>query len=150
MKTANKIIIVAIGSVIGIFLFYTIMNLYGLYYLKNAKPVETQLNLLDKTTKDEVPLKDVISVFPIGESKVYFEAKDKNGTLKIDSKEFNELIENQEKLIGKTKFTVVIKATEHAKYKDMVDLLDKLAFLKIKRYSILGITDEEKNRIKNL
>lgn len=96
-----------------------------------------------------VPLEDIIALFPIGESNVYFEVKDKNGILKIDSKEFVSLIKNQEKTIGKNKFTVALKSTENAKYKDMVDLLDKLSFLNIKRFSILGITEEENNRIKS-
>ena len=109
-----------------------------------------QLNMPDKTDMEEIPLKDALTVFPIGESKFYFEAKDKNGTLTIDSKEFTSLIENQEKIIGKSKFTVVIKATENAKYKDMVDLLDKLTFLKIKRYSITQISEAETKRINAL
>jgi biopolymer transport protein ExbD len=150
MKTTKQIIIVAIGSMIGIFLFYTLVNLYSLFQVYK-KPVVTQLNMPDDTTnQEEIPLKNVLTVFPIGESKVYFEAKDKNGTLKIDSKEFNELVENQEKNIGKPKFTVVIKATENAKYKDMVDLLDKLAYLKIRRYSINQITETENARINAL
>lgn len=154
MKTTKKIIIVAIGSMLGILLFYTLVNLYSLHQLNtiiNAKPIVKQLNMPDDTTnREEISLKDIIAVFPIGESKVYFEAKDKNGKLKIDSKEFISLIENQEKIIGKNKFTVVIKATENAKYKDMVDLLDKLASLKIKRYSILQITETETARINAL
>jgi biopolymer transport protein ExbD len=149
MKSTKIIILIAIGSMIGLFLYHALVYFITLSTI--PKPVVKQLNMPDDTTnREEIPLKNIISVFPIGESKVYFEAKDKNGTLKIDSKEFNELIENQEKLIGKTKFTVVIKATQNAKYKDMVDLLDKLSFLKIKRYSISSITDAETAKINAL
>ena len=139
---------IAIGSMIGLFLYQALVYLITSSTI--TKPIVREINMPDDTTnQEEIPLKNVLTVFPIGESKVYFEAKDKNGTLKIDSKEFNELVENQKKIIGKPKFTVVIKATENAKYKDMVDLLDKLAFLRITRYSIVGIAEDENKRIKS-
>ena len=153
MNSTKKIVIIAIGVTIGTFLFYTLMNLYNLHQLKvlaTMKPVVTQINFPDKSNNEEaVRLKDVILVFPIGESKIYFEAKDKNGILKIDSDAFNSLIKNQEKLIGKTKFTIVVKAPEKAQYKDMVDLLDKLSALSIKRYSIVQITKDDNKRIES-
>ncbi len=149
MKNNYKLII----GLLLLFIFTT-----TIYFVQKAyhrlkilqQPIANTVNIPDNSDKIAITVKDVISIFPIGDSKVYFEAKDKNGTIKIDSKEFNELIENQEKLIGKTKFTVVIKTTQNAKYKDMVDLLDKLAFLKIKRYSFLPITDTETEKINAL
>ena len=149
MKTTHKLIIGFLILFIFTATFYFAQIAYNIWSI-SQKPVVMQLNMPDKTDMEEIPLKDALTVFPIGESKFYFEAKDKNGTLTIDSKEFTSLIENQEKIIGKSKFTVVIKATENAKYKDMVDLLDKLTFLKIKRYSITQISEAETKRINAL
>ena len=45
-------------------------------------------------------------------------------------------------------FTVVIKSTHKAKYRNMVDLLDEMTITNNKHYAIVGITDEDKKRIK--
>ena len=149
MKTTYKLII---GFLLLFILSVTFYFVQKVYYLREAltKTVLKPINLPDGSDKVQAPLKDFITIFPIGNSNIYFEAKDKSGILKIDSKEFVSFIENQEKIIGKSKFTVVIKATEKAQYKDMVDLLDKLSFLGIKRYAILGITDAETAKINSL
>jgi biopolymer transport protein ExbD len=146
MKNTYKLIIGFLILFIFTVTFYFAKRAYKAWDILQ-KPLATQLNMPNDTNREKMPLKDFITIFLIGKSKVYFEAKDKSGTLKIDSKGFNLLIENQEKIIGKTTFTVIIKATKNAKYKDMVDILDKLALLEIKRFSILGIAEDDNKRI---
>lgn len=148
MKTSHKIIIGLLLLFILSVTFFFARRAYNAWETL-TKPLTFSMTLPNGSDTTSVPLENIITLFPIGESNVYFEVKDKNGILKIDSKEFVSLIKNQEKTIGKNKFTVALKSTENAKYKDMVDLLDKLSFLNIKRFSILGITEEENNRIKS-
>ena len=146
MKTSYKLIIGLLVLFIFTVTFYFAQTAYNTWQVFQ-KPIVNPINLPDGSETIPVPSTDIITIFPIGNSDVYFETKDKSGILKIDSKEFTSLIENQEKIIGKSKFTIVIKSTKTAKYKDMVDLLDELTLLKIKRYSILGIADDENKRI---
>ncbi|MEY4538773.1 MAG: hypothetical protein RLZZ306_530 [Bacteroidota bacterium] len=148
MKTSYKLII---GFLLLFILSVTFYFAQKVYYIRETltKPLSQSLTLPDGSDKTPLPLKDIITVFPIGDLKIYFEAKDEKGILKIDSKEFNSLIKNQEKLIGKAKFTVVIKATEKAQYKDMVDLLDKFQIIGTKRYAIYEITKDETKRIES-
>ena len=148
MKNSHKIIIGLLLLLIFSVTSFFARRAYNAWEIL-TKPISKSMTLPNGSDTTSVPLKNIITLFPIGESNVYFEVKDKNGILKIDSKEFVSLIKNQEKVIEKNKFTVVLKSTENAKFKDMLDLLDKISFLGIKRYSILGITEEENNRTKS-
>ena len=148
MKTNHKLIIGILLLFIFSATFYFSQKAYKGWKVLHETIVKPT-NFPDGFNETTIPSKDIITIFPIGDLKVYFEAKDKNGTLKIDSKDFVSFIEYQEKVIGKAKFTVVIKATENATYKDMVDLLDKLSALGNKRYSIAGINEEENKRVES-
>lgn len=144
MKTTYKLIIGLLLLFILSVTFYFVQKVYN-YHETLTKQLVKLITLPDDSDKVPVLLKDLFTLFPIGNSKVYFEGKDKNGILKIDSKKFVSFLENQEKLIGKSKFSIVIKATEKAQYKDMVDLLDKFQIIGTKSYAISEIIKDEKN-----
>lgn len=46
--------------------------------------------------------------------------------------------------------TVIIKPTNQAKYKNVVDALDEMNICNVKRYALVDVTDVELNKIKNL
>jgi hypothetical protein len=45
-------------------------------------------------------------------------------------------------------FTVIIKSTDKAKYRNMVDLLDEMTITNNRHYAIVAITDEDKKHLK--
>lgn len=149
MKTTNKIIIVAIVSIVGL---YFITQAYFVVQTL-TKPVVMELNLPDggesENSTTTVKSSETMNIFPCGGSKVYYEIEKDSGFFKINSTEFRTFLLNQKKNIGEN-FTIVIKATKNAQYKDMVDILDECAITGNKRYAILKITDSEDKKIEIL
>ena len=149
MKKNYKILLGFLLIFIFSVIFYFVQRAYYAFNnLANMKePTVNSMNFPDSSDDMTLPTKDFVTVFPMVKSNVYFEAKGINSFETIDSQEFASFLENQEKAIGKNKFIVVIKSSKNAKYRDMVDLLDKLSALSIKRYMIVEITKEEENKI---
>ncbi|WP_044173078.1 ExbD/TolR family protein [Flectobacillus major] len=120
-----------------------------------AKPVTMQLSMPDKTeTKDTSPVKlsETLTVCP-DENKVYYYqgipgASD--AVLQVtdySDKGIRQILFDFKKRIGNN-FTIVIKATKGAKYKNMVDMLDECAITDNKRYALLEIDPATEEMIK--
>ncbi len=120
-----------------------------------AKPVVMQLNMPDKTEKDEkseVKMSETLTVIPDSTKVYYYQGLPTDATtqlLKTDysNKGIRTVLFDMKKRIG-TNFTIVIKAAKGAKYKNMVDLLDECAITGNKRYAILGIDPSSEELIK--
>ena len=121
-----------------------------------AKPVTMQLNMPDKNddSKETSPVKmsETLTICP-DSSKVYFyqgipgEAGVQVETADYSDKGIRQTLFDFKKRIG-ANFTIVIKATKSAKYKNMVDLLDECAITDNKRYAILEIDPATESMIK--
>jgi biopolymer transport protein ExbD len=120
-----------------------------------AKPVVMQLNMPDKTeTKDTSPVKmsETLTVIPDAEKVYYYQGLPTDATtqlLKTDysNKGIRTILFDMKKRIGDN-FTIVIKASKGAKYKNMVDLLDECTITGNKRYAILEIDPDSEALIK--
>lgn len=117
-----------------------------------AKPVTMQLSMPDKTeTKETSPVKasETLTVLPDENKVYYYQGKPGDATTVVQVTDYSDqgirqVLFRLKKQIGQN-FTIVIKATKGAKYKNMVDLLDECAITDNKRYALLEITpiDEE-------
>ena len=85
MKTTYKLIIGLLLLFILSVTFYFVQKVYNRHETLTKQLVKL-ITLPDGSDKVPVLLKDLLTLFPIGNSKVYFEGKYKNGILKIDSK----------------------------------------------------------------
>lgn len=129
------------------------------------KPQAMELNMPDKTIDNQdQPIKashsltlilgknDKISWF-VGTPK---EAKEGNtlaqtdfsseGVRKVIMEQTQKMGYNQEKKLYN--IVIVIKSTDEAKYKNMVDILDEMHITSSKRYAIVDLLPEEKELIK--
>ena len=120
-----------------------------------AKPVVMQLNMPDKTEKDEkseVKMSETLTVIPDSTKVYYYQGLPNDATtqlLKTDysNKGIRTVLFDMKKRIGDN-FTIVIKASKGAKYKNMVDLLDECSITGNKRYAILGIDPSSEELVK--
>jgi biopolymer transport protein ExbD len=117
------------------------------------KPVTMQLSMPDKTTDNASDIREseTLTVILDKENKVYYYQgipTDPNVILKttnFSDKGIRQILFNYKTKIGKN-FTVVIKATDQAHYRNMVDLLDELAITNNKQYAIVNtLTTNEQN-----
>jgi biopolymer transport protein ExbD len=67
------------------------------------------------------------------------ELKDKKETVKMSDEDFNK--QRSEIIADKSSPIVLIKATDVASYKNLIDILDEMAICNIGRYAIVDITD---------
>ena len=120
-----------------------------------AKPVVMQLNMPDKTETEEkspVKMSETLTVIPDAEKVYYYQGLPTDATtqlLKTDysNKGIRTILFDMKKRIGDN-FTIVIKASKGAKYKNMVDLLDECVITGNKRYAILEIDPDSEALIK--
>ncbi len=120
-----------------------------------AKPVVMQLNMPDKTETEEkspVKMSETLTVIPDAEKVYYYQGLPTDATtqlLKTDysNKGIRTILFDMKKRIGDN-FTIVIKASKGAKYKNMVDLLDECTITGNKRYAILEIDPDSEALIK--
>ena len=120
-----------------------------------AKPVVMQLNMPDKTEKDEksqVKMSETLTVIPDSTKVYYYQGLPTDATTQLlatdySNKGIRTVLFDMKKRIG-TNFTIVIKAAKGAKYKNMVDLLDECSITGNKRYAILGIDPSSEELIK--
>lgn len=111
-----------------------------------AKPVTMQLNMPDKTdTKETSPVKlsETLTVSP-DENKVYYyqgiptEAGTVMQVTDYSATGIRKVLADLKAKVG-SNFTIVIKPTKKAKYRNMIDLLDECAITNNKRYALLEI-----------
>lgn len=120
-----------------------------------AKPVTMQLNMPDKTdTKETSPVKlsETLTVCP-DENKVYYyqgiptEAGTVMQVTNYSETGIRKVIANLKAKVGNN-FTIVIKPTRGAKYRNMIDMLDECAITNNKRYALLEIDPDTEALIK--
>ncbi|MBO0949947.1 ExbD/TolR family protein [Fibrella forsythiae] len=123
-----------------------------------SKPSSMTLNVPDKTQKEETePLKasNVMTVFLGKDNKAYYimgKAASEDPEVKTVSMGYDlrKAIQESAKLAPADKFVVVLKPTKESTYKNMVDILDEMAIIKIKRYALVDVlTDDEKALLKD-
>ncbi|MFD3407067.1 biopolymer transporter ExbD [Aquirufa sp. HETE-83D] len=120
-----------------------------------AKPVTMQLNMPDKTdTKETSPVKlsETLTVCP-DENKVYYyqgiptEAGTVMQVTNYSDTGIRKVIADLKAKVGNN-FTIVIKPTKKAKYRNMIDMLDECAITNNKRYALLEIDPDTEALIK--
>ena len=120
-----------------------------------AKPVTMQLNMPDKTdTKETSPVKlsETLTVCP-DETKVYYyqgiptEAGTVMQVTNYSETGIRKVITDLKAKVG-TNFTIVIKPTKKAKYRNLIDMLDECAITNNKRYALLEIDPDTEALIK--
>ncbi|MCE4215869.1 ExbD/TolR family protein [Aquirufa antheringensis] len=120
-----------------------------------AKPVTMQLNMPDKTdTKETSPVKlsESLTVCP-DENKVYYyqgiptEAGTVMQVTNYSETGIRKVIADMKAKVGNN-FTIVIKPTKKAKYRNMIDMLDECAITNNKRYALLEIDPDTEALIK--
>jgi biopolymer transport protein ExbD len=120
-----------------------------------AKPVTMQLNMPDKTdTKETSPVKlsETLTVCP-DENKVYYyqgiptEAGTVMQVTNYSETGIRKVIADLKAKVGNN-FTIVIKPTKNAKYRNMIDMLDECAITNNKRYALLEIDPDTEALIK--
>jgi len=115
------------------------------------KPVTMQLNMPVKDEIDRCILRcsESLNVVIDGDNKVYYYQGTENQ--KVQKTDFSangirQVLFDYKRKIGNV-FTVVIKSTDKAKYRNMVDLLDEMTITNNRRYAIVGITKEDEKLI---
>jgi biopolymer transport protein ExbD len=120
-----------------------------------AKPVTMQLNMPDKTdTKETSPVKlsETLTVCP-DENKVYYyqgiptEAGTVMQVTNYSETGIRKVIADLKAKVGNN-FTIVIKPTKNAKYRNMIDMLDECAITNNKRYALLEIDPDTEALLK--
>lgn len=120
-----------------------------------AKPVVMELNMPDKTETEEkspVKMSETLTVIPDAEKVYYYQGLPTDATTQIQKTDYSNkgirtILFDLKKRIGDN-FTIVIKASKGAKYKNMVDLLDECVITGNKRYAILEIDPDSEALIK--
>jgi len=70
------------------------------------------------------------------------------GGRSVSNSETDKLIEDGSKMFTKDSLVVVIKPTEEASYKATIDILNKMSINKIEKYSMTGLSKQEKEFLK--
>ena len=123
-----------------------------------SKPSSMTLNVPDKTLKEETePIKasNVMTVFLGKDNQAHYifgKAAGEDPEVKSVSMGYDfrkAVIDNLTK-VGGEKFVLVLKPTKESTYKNMVDVLDDMAVIKLKRYALVdALTPEEKTLLKD-
>lgn len=112
-----------------------------------AKPKENQ-----KSPDTEIKLSNSISIIIGKDNKIFYHQQDQAGlnvsTLQettFDREGIRKVIQQAKaQAEDETKFTVIIKPTDEALYKNFVDMLDEMAITKSEQYGITDIRSWEK------
>lgn len=123
-----------------------------------SKPSSMTLNVPDKTKTEETePLKasNVMTIFLGKDNKAHYimgKAANEDPEIKTVSMGYDlrKAIQESAKTVPADKFVVVLKPTKESTYKNMIDLLDEMAIIKIKRYALVDVlTADEKTLLKD-
>jgi len=120
-----------------------------------AKPVTMQLNMPDKTdTKETSPVKlsETLTVCPDANKVYYYQGIPTEAGTVMQVTNYSEtgirkVIADLKAKVGNN-FTLVIKPTKTAKYRNMIDMLDECAITNNKRYALLEIDPDTEALIK--
>ena len=120
-----------------------------------AKPVTMQLNMPDKTdTKETSPVKlsETLTVCPDVDKVYYYQGIPTEAGTVMQVTNYSEtgirkVIADLKAKVG-ANFTIVIKPTKKAKYRNMIDMLDECAITNNKRYALLEIDPDTEALIK--
>ena len=120
-----------------------------------AKPVTMQLNMPDKTdTKETSPVKlsETLTVCPDANKVYYYQGIPTEAGTVMQVTNYSEtgirkVIADLKAKVGNN-FTIVIKPTKGAKYRNMIDMLDESAITNNKRYALLEIDPDTEALIK--
>ena len=120
-----------------------------------AKPVTMQLNMPDKTdTKETSPVKlsETLTVCPDVNKVYYYQGIPTEAGTVMQVTNYSEtgirkVIADLKAKVGNN-FTIVIKPTKNAKYRNMIDMLDECAITNNKRYALLEIDPDTEALIK--
>jgi biopolymer transport protein ExbD len=120
-----------------------------------AKPVTMQLNMPDKTeTKETSPVKlsETLTVCPDVDKVYYYQGIPTEAGTVMQVTDYSDtgirkVIADLKKKVG-SNFTIVIKLTKQAKYRNMIDMLDECAITNNKRYALLDIDPDTEALIK--
>ena len=115
------------------------------------KPVTMQLNMPEPTdTHDFVRCSESLNVVLDDDNKIRYyqgtECNPKVQTTDFSANGIRSVLFDYKNRIGDV-FTVVIKSTNKAKYRNMIDLLDEMVITNNKRYAIVPLTSEDKELI---
>ena len=116
------------------------------------KPVTMQLNMPDKTDDGQTSIircSESLNVVIDADNKVhYYQGKcnPEVHTTDFSTNGIRQVLFDYKGRIGNN-FTVIIKSTDKAKYRNMVDLLDEMTITNNRHYAIVAITDNDKKQI---
>ncbi len=121
-----------------------------------SKPVTMQLSMPDKTdTKETSPVKlsETLTVSPDEKKIYYYQGIPGAPDTKLEVTDYSatgirQILFDYKKRIG-TNFTIVVKPTKGAKYRNMVDFLDECSITENKRYALLEMDPLTEKMIKD-
>ncbi len=114
------------------------------------KPVTMQLNMPVDEGHSPVKCSQSLNVVIDGDNKVHYyqgtECNPEVHTTDFSDNGIRQVLFDYKRKIGDV-FTVIIKSTDKAKYRNMVDLLDEMTITNNKHYAIVSLTSEDKELI---
>ncbi len=114
------------------------------------KPVTMQLNMPEDGPPSKIRCSESLNVVLDDDNKIRYyqgtECNPKVQTTDFSANGIRSVLFDYKNRIGDV-FTVVIKSTDKAKYRNMIDLLDEMVITNNKRYAIVPLTLEDKELI---
>ena len=114
------------------------------------KPVTMQLNMPEDGPPSIVRCSESLNVVLDDDNKIRYyqgtECNPKVQTTDFSANGIRSVLFDYKNRIGDV-FTVVIKSTDKAKYRNMIDLLDEMVITNNKRYAIVAMTKEDEKLI---
>ena len=121
-----------------------------------AKPTAMELDIPIKADAAPIKASNVMTVFLAKDNLAYYifgKAAGEDPEVKSVPMgyEFRKAVMDNLVKVGGEKFVLVLKPTKESTYKNMVDVLDDMAVIKLKRYALVdALTPEEKTLIKSI
>ena len=114
------------------------------------KPVTMQLNMPEEGPPSKVRCSESLNVVLDDDNKIRYyqgtECNPKVQTTDFSANGIRSVLFDYKNRIGDV-FTVVIKSTDKAKYRNVIDLLDEMVITNNKRYAIVAMTKEDEKLI---
>ena len=115
-----------------------------------TKPRAMELNVPVKAATEPIKASNVMTVFLAKDNLAYYifgKAAGEDPEVKSVSMgyDFRKAVVDNLTKVGGEKFVLVLKPTKESTYKNMVDVLDDMAVIKLKRYALVdALTPDEK------
>lgn len=113
------------------------------------KPVTMQLNMPVDEGTSKIRCSESLNVVIDTDNKVHYyqgECNPEVHTTDFSDKGIRQVLFDYKRKIGDN-FTVVIKSTDKAKYRNMVDLLDEMTITNNRHYAIVAMTKEDEKLV---